>query len=213
MLKNILYHLSIYIVLVGILSSCSFKDEKKMQNSFNKHLISQKKLQKSEKIRIFSNGETKIALTATYLNGYQSLTDKDEKEREKFIIGVYQSNDVYAIGFKGEEQNLSLHVEYPRTDDKLSREEELARRAGYDALPITMVEIASNSSLLQNIPLVNSWSKYYYIEFPHTYNNQFSIIFQNSQFGLDKKYSLNFAKNKKYLYFTPEEKRQYQLIK
>ena len=213
MLKNILYHLVVYIVLIGILSSCSFKDEKKMQNSFNKHLISQKKLQKSEKIRIFSNGETKIALTATYLNGYESLTDKEEREREKFIIGMYKSSDVYSIGLKGTEQNLTLHVQYPKTDRSLSFEEEVARRAGYDAVPITMVEIASNSTLLQNIPLVNSWSKYYYIEFPHTYDKEFSLIFQNSQFGSDRKYSLDFAKNKKYLYFTPEEKKKYQLIR
>jgi len=213
MLKNILYHLVVYIVLIGILSSCSFKNEKKMQNSFNKHLISQKKLQKSEKIKISEGGETKIALTATYLNGYKSLTDKEEKLREKFIIGIYQSSDVSARGFKGKEQNLTLHLQYPKTDDKLTRDEEIIRRTGYDATPITMVEIASNSSLLQNIPLVNSWSKYYYIEFPHTYDNQFSLIFQNSQFAFGQKFSLNFAKNKKYLYFTPEEKREYQLIK
>jgi len=213
MLKNILYNLVIYVVLVGILSSCSFKNEKKMQNSFDKHLISQKKLQKSEKIKISVAGETKIALTATYLNGYKSLTDKEEELREKFIIGIYQSSDAYAIGLRGQEQNLTLHLQYPKTDDKLTRDEEIVRRTGYDAIPITMVEIASNSSLLQNIPLVNSWSKYYYIEFPHTYDKQFSLIFQNSQFSLGQKFGLNFAKNKKYLYFTPKEKRQYQLLK
>jgi hypothetical protein len=196
-----------------VLSNCSFKNEKKMENSFNKHLISQKKLQKSEKIKISQGGETKISLTATYLNGYKSLTDKDEKLREKFIVGIYQSNDVQAIGLKSNEQNLTLHVQYPKTENSLSYEEERARRAGYDALPISIVEIASNSSLLQNIPLVNSWSKYYYVEFPHTYKVQFSIIFQNKQFGSGRKYNLDFAKNKKYLYFTPEEKKKYQLIR
>jgi hypothetical protein len=213
MFKNILYHIIVYIILVGLLSNCSFKNEKKMQNSFNKHLISQKKLQKSEKIQISKDGEIKIALTATYLNGYKSLTDKDEKLREKFIIGVYKSSDIYTIGFKSAEENLTLHVQYPKTDKELSRDEEIIRRTGYDALPIIVIEIASNSSLLQNIPLVNSWSKYYYVEFPHTYDKQFSLVFQNNQIALGQKYSLIFAKNKKYLYFTPEQKKEYQLIR
>jgi len=213
MFKNIFHHIIVYMILVGLLSSCSFKNEKKMQKSFDKHLISQKKLQKSEKVKISKNGETKIALTATYLNGYKSLTDKDETLREKFIVGIYHSSDIDNLGFKSREQNLTLHVQYPKTDRELSREEEIIRRRGYDALPIIVIEIASDSSLLQNIPLVNSWSKYYYLEFPHTYDKQFSLVFQNSQIALGQKYNLNFAKNKKYLYFTPEQKREYQLIR
>ena len=52
MLKSKLYYLVVYIILVGVFFGCSFKNEKKMQKSFDKHLISQKKLQKSEKIKI-----------------------------------------------------------------------------------------------------------------------------------------------------------------
>jgi len=213
MLKSKLYYLVVYIILVGVFFGCSFKNEKKMQKSFDKHLISQKKLQKSEKIKISENGETKIALTATYLNGFNSLKDKYGKIKEKFIIGIYQSNDVYSIGLNSNEQNLTLHIVDSRTDKDLSNEEEKIRRAGYDSLPITMVKIESNNKLLQNIPLVNSWSKYYFIEFPHTEHKQFSVIFQNNQFASGKKYSLDFAKNKKYLYFTEEEKKEYAILK
>jgi len=213
MFKSKFYYLFIYIILVGVFFGCSFKNEKEMQKSFDKHLISQKKLQKSEKIKISQNGETKIAVTATYLNGLNSLKDKDGKVKEKFIVGIYQSNDAFTNGLNNNEQNLTLHIVDSKTDKELTNEEERVRRAGYDSLPITIIKIDSNSKLLQNIPLVNSWSKYYFIEFPHTDNKQFSVIFQNSQFALGRKYSLNFAKNKKYLYFTEEEKREYTILK
>lgn len=213
MLKSKLYYLIVYIILIGVFSGCSFKNEKKMQKSFDKHLISQKTLQKSEKINISENGETKIALTATYLNGLNSLKDKDGKIREKFIIGIYQSNDVYSIGLNTNEQNLTLHIVDSRTDKKLTNDEEKIRRAGYDSLPITIVKMESNSRLLQNIPFVNSWTKYYFIEFPHTDHKQFSVIFQNNQFASGEQYSLDFAKNKKYLYFTEDEKKEYAILK
>jgi len=150
MLKSKLYYLLVYIILVGVFFGCSFKNEKKMQKSFDKHLISQKKLQNSEKIKISENGEIKIALTATYLNGINSLKDKDGKIKEKFIIGIYQSDDMPNLGLKSNEQNLTLHIVDARGDRDLSDEEERTRRAGYNSLPITMVKIESNSRLLQN---------------------------------------------------------------
>jgi len=213
MLKSKLYYSLVYIILVVLFFGCSFKNEKKMQKDFDKHLISQKKLQNSEKIKISENGETKVALTATYLNGLNSLKDKNGKIKEKFIIGLYQSNDVPILGLKSNEQNITLHIVEARGDRDLSDEEERNRRAGYNSLPITAIEINSNSKLLQNIPFINSWSKYYFVEFPHTDNKQFSVIFQNKQFASGRKYSLNFAKNKKYLYFTEEEKKEYSILK
>ncbi len=200
------------LIILSLFGGCSSKSENSMKRAFHKNMAKQSSLQKSEKIKISQNREVKVALTATYLNAKESLLDEDKSIHEKFIVGIYQSADIYAIGFSSNEQNLTLNVEYPKTDKELTRDEERVRRAGYNALPIVSRELAHSDPILSKIPLVNSWTHYYLLEFPHTTKDKFSLIFQNRQLG-SAKYSLNFAKGAKYLYFNKEEKEKYLLIK
>ncbi len=200
------------IVLALLASGCSSKNENEMKKSFDGNIARHGTLQKSEKIKLSRDKEVKISVTATYLNAKESLSDKEEQMHEMFIVGVYKSNDTTAIGLSSNEQNLTLHVQYPKTDKILTKDEERIRRKGYDSLPIVSKELSYKDPLLSKIPLVNSWTQYYLVEFPHSHKKKLSLIFQNKQFG-SQKYQLNFTKSAKYLYFTKEEKERYLLIK
>ncbi len=200
------------IILALLASGCSSKDENKMKKSFDSNIARHSTLQKSEKIKLSRDKEVKISVTATYLNARESLNDETEEMHEMFIVGVYKSNDTTAIGLNSNEQNLTLNVQYPKTDKVLNKHEEHTRRKGYDSLPISSKELSYKDPLLSKIPLVNSWTQYYLVEFPYSHKKKFSLVFENKQFGI-KKYKLNFTKSAKYLYFTKEEKEQYLLIK
>jgi len=212
MTNKIIVNTTTSIVLAFLILGCSSKNENEMKKSFHNHIKKHTALQKSEKIKLTQNKEVKIALTATYLNPKESLNDKEEKTNEIFIIGLYKSDDTTAVGFNSNEQNLTLNVQYPKTDKVLTKDEEHQRRRGYDALPLVSKELSYNDPLLSKIPLVNSWTQYYFVEFPYSHRKNFSLVFQNRQFG-GQKYQLNFAKNAKYLYFSKEEKEQYLLLK
>jgi len=212
MMNKLIVNTTTSMVLAFLIFGCSSKNENEMKKSFHNHIKKHTALQKSEKIKLIQNKEVKIALTATYLNAEKSLNDKEEKTKEAFILGLYKSDDITAIGFNSNEQNLTLNVQYPKTDKILTKDEEHQRRKGYDAVPLISKELSYNDPLLSKIPLVNSWTQYYFVEFPYSHRKNFSLVFQNKQLG-SQKYQLNFAKNAKYLYFTTEEKEQYLLLK
>ena len=200
------------LVVISLFLGCSSKNESSMKRTFDKNIAKHTKLQKSEKIKISLNEEVKVAITATYLNSKESLHDEKNSIHEKFIVGIYQSGDIYGVGFSSNEQNITLNIDYPKTDKELTKEEERIRRRGYNALPLISRELSHSDPILSNIPLVNSWTQYYLLEFPHTNRDKFVLIYQNRQLGRTK-HQLSFAKSAKYLYFTEKEKEKYILIK
>jgi hypothetical protein len=231
MIKNVLL-----VTVALVVSGCSSKYETEMSKAFDKNIVKNKKLLKSEKLTFSQDGETKLALTATYLNGTQSLADDEEEVKETFIIGIYQSADVNVTGLHSRDQNLTLNIKYPETEEVLTKAEIRKRRKGIDALATTSRELSHSDPLLANIPLVNSWTKYYYVEFPHTTRKKFSLVFQNKQFGeikskkrakslkkqndtkkkrkpRYKKYKFTFAKDAKYLHLRGKQKKVYEVLR
>jgi hypothetical protein len=174
------------IILVGamiLFTGCSSKNENQMEKSFVKMQNPGIELQKTEKVKISKDGEVKILLTATYLNGEESLADKKEKVREKFIVGLYQASDVNQSELISEDQNLTINLQYPESDKKFTKAEKIKRRKGIDRLPLLVKKLSMDDPMLKNIPMVNTWSDYYYVEFPHTKRKQFSLTYQNKIYG------------------------------
>jgi len=171
------------LVVILFYAGCASKNEKEMESSFKQVVDQGTRLQKTEKIKIVEDNETKILLTASYLNGEESLNDDKEKVREKFIVGLYQSGDSNYTGLINPDQNLTINLQYPESDKKFSRKERLKRKKGIDTLPLLVQKLSPSDPKLKDIPMVNDWSDYYYVEFPHTRREQFTLTYQNRIYG------------------------------
>ena len=174
------------LLLAGALilfAGCSSKNENTMEKSFKQVTGVGHKMQKTEKIKISENNEVKVFLTATYLNSEVSAADDDNKVKEKFIIGLYQIDDGNLTGLVNGEQNLTINFPYPESDKTFTRAEEKKRKQGMFLLPTSIKKLSLNDPMLKNIPLVNNWSSYYYVEFPHSEALKFSLVYQNKIYG------------------------------
>ena len=182
------------LFLIGtviLFMGCGSIHEKRMNRSFDKVSDFGAGMQKTENIKLSEDGEVKIFLTATYLNGEESILDDDKKIKEKFIIGLYQADDVNHTGLINEDQNLTINIKYPKSDEEFTREERIERRKGIDKLPVSVKKLSLDDPLLKNIPMVNTWNEYYYVEFPHTERKVFSLTYQNKVYGKKKKKKKN----------------------
>ena len=199
------------VLLMGIFivfyTGCSTKGEKRMEKAFAKTTGSSTLMQKTEKIKISENNEVKVSLAVTYLNDEESIMDDKNKIREKFIINIYRSDDVNSTGLIDAEQKLTLNIQYPESDKEFNRAEKIKRDRGIDRLPLKIQKLSLSDPLLKNIPMVNSWNSYYYVEFPHTRRKKFALVYQNKRYGQERtekslytQYKLHFTKREKYLY-------------
>ena len=174
------------IILMSVVlfySGCTSKNEIAMEKSLSQMGSYGKEMQKTEKLSITDNGEVKVFLTATYLNGKQSVEDEKNQVREKFIIGLYQTGDINTTGLINKDQNITINVQYPKSDKAFTKAEKIKRSKGMEKLPTLVKKLTPNDPLLKNIPMVNSWSEYYYVEFPHTQNENFALTYQNKIYG------------------------------
>ena len=190
------------LLLIGVIilfAGCSSKEENRMNRSFGKISNSGAGMQKSQNIKLSQDGEVKILLTATYLNSEESAADKDKKIKEKFIVGLYQSDDGNFTGLINPDQNLTINIQYPESDKEFTRAEKIERKKGVDRLPLTVKNLSLDDPLLKYVPLVNTWNDYYYVEFPHTERRMFTLTYQNKVYGkkLMKKSKKKREKNKK----------------
>jgi hypothetical protein len=209
MLKELL--LSSSIVLIA---GCNSKYEYNLGVSLDKSLMIDKHLQKSEKITIKDSNETKILLTATYLNSEESIFDEKNIVNEKFIIGYYQVGGMDSEGLISDNQDISIHIAYPKPKkrERFTKAQRDERAKGMDRLPISIKELSYSDPMLKSIPIVNRWSRYYLVEFPHSIDKRFTLTYRNKIYGVKPqvegsdssieyiKYVMNFAKNGKYIY-------------
>ncbi len=206
MLKEVLF-LGVAVLFAG----CNLKHEKSLEKSLEQMTSLGTHMQKTEKITLTQEDEVKVLLTASYLNGEASIIDDEGKVNEKFIIGVYQADDVGIVGLINADQSLIINVSYPKSDKEFSKAQRDIRKRGIDKPPVMVKKLSLSDPLLKNMPMVNAWNSYYYVEFPHTQKKKFELIYQNKIYGKKPKkteeavqtytkYKLNFTKRAKYLY-------------
>ena len=162
---------------------CESKNEIALDKSLQQMSGSGKRMQRTENIEIKDENGTMVSVTATYLNPQESLRDEKEKLPEKFIVGLYQADDAGMGGLINSEQNLTINLDYPETDRDLSRAERKKRAKGIERLPLRIEPLSLEDPRLKNIPMVNRWSSYYYVEFPHTKKENFVLTYQNKIYG------------------------------
>jgi len=152
---------------------CSSKEEQALKEYHSQNKIYNKKLQKTEKIQLYSADEkvTKVLVTATYLN--KQKVKKQQKEDEIFILGVYIEKSEFE-DFDTEAFSLTLD--------------------GKKYKSITPLE--TDSPYLKNISFLTPWSQFYLVHFPYTAKKSFDLIFNSAFYGEGK---LHFAKVAKYV--------------
>lgn len=104
---------------------------------FDKDEFYLKAIQETKKTDILLNSEVKVILTATYLN---RVDEKFDNNTHNFIVSIYNSNQ------KNE----------PTKDINLTLNEKNFKEISY---------IEQGNSLLESIPLKNSWATYYFVKF------------------------------------------------
>lgn len=193
---------------------CGSKKEKSLGYSLEQRLVLDKNMQKTERVVIRDVNETKIALTASYLNSSESLEDEDNRVTEKFVVGLYQVTGLDDTSLINDDQNLTIHIAYPepKKGQHFNKKERKLRAKGMNKLPIIVKKLSQNDPLLKNRVMVNSWSSYYYVEYPHSIKKKFSLTYQNKIYGVKEviksdgnksttyiKYTMPFAKKAKYI--------------
>jgi hypothetical protein len=141
--------LLLYISSVLFLINCS---------SQNIELLSQnidykQKLIKTQKAILYKDNQTKVILTATYINSFDDIDSSDEK----FIITLYINED--NANHWDRTYHITLNGKKPKSITKLK----------------------SSDKLLSNISFKNEWKNYFLIRFPHTNAQQMYMIFGNEK--------------------------------
>lgn len=161
-----------FIVMLLIVG-CTSKEEQALKDFYLENKTYNKKLQKTEKIQLYSpdNGETKVLVTATYLN---KKTEKEiKKEDEVFVLGIYiEGSEIDDIN--DEVFSLSLDRKAPKS----------------------LTRLKNDSSYLKDISFVSPWSQFYLVRFPHTTKKSFNLLFNSEYYGQG---TLHFSKVAKYV--------------
>jgi len=200
-----MYRLSIILFVVIFFIGCSSKHEVKLDRALDNTIVVDRHIQKTEKITIRDENETKILLTASYLNAEESFEDDDNRINEKFIIGLYRADGIKDADLISDEQNLTIHIAYPKPTkrDHFTRKERKKRAKGVSRLPLVVKRLPHSDKLLKDMSFINNWSSYYLVEFPHSINKRFYLTYQNKTHGftikkiVKSKKSLKSEKNQK----------------
>lgn len=108
------YYLAAVILLILLLSGCSFRKEKVLLEEFAKAKVYHQRLIKTEKLQFYDHNTTALLLTATYLG---------ETERgEAFAVGIYRE-DEDAPKPGGEGLQIRLNGKPPLSIEPLSDED------------------------------------------------------------------------------------------
>jgi len=144
-----------------LLTSCSNKMIKQLEDN-SEHFA---KLQQTQKMALMQNSEVYALLSATYLQTKVAkryrATAKDRKRGEKFIVGLFFSDQNATI----EDANITLNNQKPLKVKKLER----------------------GDKRLKDIPLLNSWSSYYLLKFKHINKKSVKLKFEVEGVGKKKK--------------------------
>jgi len=178
MYKKILL-LSSTLTATLIFSGCTIKENSNIAQLFKQDDIYHISLMNTKKAQLIASLETKALLTATYLNPvFEYMKCKNScmtnSKEEYFFVGVYiTDSEDHAFNSKGYELKLN------------------------GKKPIGIQKLEKNDPLRYQMPMINNWSTYYKVKFPHVQGNALKLTFENDRFGKDE---LTYSKNQKPLF-------------
>jgi len=212
---------NLVLLLILFIVGCSSKSEQNLMKNYQGSKSYYKYLQKTEKVQFKENNETKILVTATYINN--PTINIDDKSDEVFIVGIYHE-DYEIKSLNSEKFSLTLREVKSKRElkEKLDKEKQLAlqsldnnmsnniipkrnkKRVDY-LKPISVELLEKNNPLLKNISFVSAWNQFYLVHFKHISGNRLYLRIRNRKSEIEdnkeKLYDtaiLNFAKIAKY---------------
>ena len=163
--------LSVVFIAIVLLLGCTSKSEKNLMEAYNQKLSYHKQLQKTEKIQLNQDNETKVLLTATYL--YTPNFETNDTRDEVFIVGLHLDDEA-SRNINSSEYSFTHNVQIPKE----------------------VTELPSDDALLKELSFVTNWANYYLVTFPHVSNKKITLTFESRSYG---KGLLHFAKVAKYV--------------
>ncbi len=130
---------------------------------FKKDESYEKALRETRNAQILNSLETKIKITATYLN---PLYPSEYKDAEYFFVGVYIPDD-----YDGKKESALFNKEYRLQMQNLAKSEQVLGGAKpkeqyLEASKIEFIEKKEQNQLYKKMPHTDNWSRYYLISFP-----------------------------------------------
>jgi hypothetical protein len=130
---------------------------------FKKDDSYEKALRETKNAQILNSFETKIKITATYLN---HLYPSEYKDAEYFFVGVYIPDD-----YEGKKDSSLFNKEYKLYMQNLAKSEQALGGAKpkeqyLEASKIEFIEKKEQNLLYKKMPHTDNWSRYYLISFP-----------------------------------------------
>ncbi len=126
---------------------------------FTKDIIYQKAIKNTHKGDIINSQETKAILISTYLNPIYS----EYKNNEYFYIGIYINNEL------SNENSTLEDINYTLTLNNLK--------------PISIKKAKKNDKFKKELAFINSWFKYYIVEFDKSKDKDLNLTFNYHKFG------------------------------
>ena len=192
-----MFRLGLLFVTILFLIGCTTKKEDSLLKSYSEKIDYHKQLQKTEKIQLYENNETKVVLVATHL--YTKNFEKKDTRNEVFIIGVHiedeEINDIVSL-FGIEKPNKSKKV----NDKKSKKNKKKVPVYGLTIKgkkAIVIKELDRNDARLKKLSFVTEWGSYYLVTFKHVKSKRFTLVFNSDTYG---KGTLHFSKVAKYVY-------------
>ena len=129
---------------------------------FTKDIIYQRAIKNTQKGDIINSQETKAILIASYLNPIYS----EFKDKEYFYIGIYINDEL------SNENSTLEDINYTLTLNNLK--------------PISIKETQKNDKFKKELAFINSWFKYYIVEFDKSKDKDLNLTFNYHKFGITK---------------------------
>ena len=169
-MRNLIFFTISLLIILG----CSSKEDKAFFGKYEKNMNYHMQLQKTEKTKLVDGNYTKALLTATYLFVEDAdIEPKDDKRKEKFIVGIYVDGDDGS--FENGDYNLTLNGKNP----------------------VAVKALKGDDPMLKTISFKSEWTNFYLFTFEHTSAKKFNLVFQSEIYG---KGMLNFAKVAKFIF-------------
>jgi hypothetical protein len=159
------------VVSALLLAGCTRSGEAELLSHYEKNKRYHRHLLKTEKVQLYDGNLTKVALTATYLDGPSQEHNRSKEER--FIVGLY-------------------------IDDTLPEDTPYDFNLTLEGISPNRVErLAAWDKRLKEISFVSDWTNFFLVSFPHMQKNRFRLIFESGIYGRGE---LLFTKKAKYTF-------------
>lgn len=152
-----MHKIALTLVLSIFFLGCSSKDDSALLKHLSENSTRYTNLQQTKNIKVMQEDRIFGFVSLTYLYE-KGMVDYDDASDERFVVGIYHQED--DLG------NWSL-----RLNDKEPKKIELLKE---------------NSAHLRELPLINSWTKYYLVTFEHTKSADINLLYEDPALGSHK---------------------------